>query len=374
MSIDYNLCETRIRLSRVIENLEKIRAGRNAWPVVKADAYGHGLKEVSELFGSRGYGTLCVGTVGEAAQLRAYGCPGRIVSLLGPVEARDFDLAAEHDVLSFVYEASQIKALSTKGLKTGKRLPVCVKIDSGMSRLGFLPSNLRELLDALALAPGVKVVAAASHLSSADDPAEREFTLAQAASFKETLDELAAAGHGPLEATLANSAASLAYPDMALDAVRPGIGIYGANPFHGTELEHLGEGLSPAMEVLTRVASVKDLPEGASISYGRTFVAPRDMRVAVVAAGYADAFSRSLTGKGEILIRARRAPILGRVCMQLSVVDVTHIPEAKPGDEAWLLGGPGPDAITPEELAGWWGTIPYEVFCMLGLNKKSYLP
>lgn len=374
MSIDYNLCETRIRLTRIIENLEKIRAGRNAWPVVKADAYGHGLEKASELLGSRGFDTLCVGTVGEAAELRNQGFAGRIISLLGPVTGHDFDLVAEHDILPFVYEPSQIRSLSTKGLKTGKRIQVCAKIDTGMSRLGFMPARLRDLLDALALSNGVKIVAAASHLSSADDPEQREFTRAQAASFREVLEKLAAAGHTPLEATLANSAASLAYPEMEMDGIRPGIGIYGANPFHGTELAHLGDGLKPAMEVLTRVVSVKDLPEGASISYGRTYKAPRAMRVAVVAAGYADAFSRSLTGKGEILIRARRAPILGRVCMQLCVVDVTHIPEAKPGDEAWLLGGPGPDAITPEELAGWWGTIPYEVFCMLGLNKKSYLP
>jgi alanine racemase len=373
MSIDYNLVETRVRLSRIVDNLRIVGAGRPSWPVVKADAYGHGLAHVAGRLAEAGYETLCAGTVGEAEKLRGEGFEGRIVSLLGPVEGRDFEIAAETDALCFVYETSQIRALSTRGLKAGKRMPICLKIDTGMSRLGFLPENSGELLEALSMSPGVKAVAAASHLSSADDPAEREFTMAQAARFRDVLNRLAANGLEIAEATLANSAASLAYPDMALDALRPGIAMYGANPFRGTKLEHLGEGLKPAMEVVTKVISVKDLPEGASISYGRTFVAPRDMRVAVVAAGYADAFSRSLTGSGEVLIRARRAPILGRVCMQLAVVDVTHIPEAKPGDDAWLLGGPGREPILPEELASWWGSIPYEVFCMLGLNTRIHL-
>lgn len=372
MSIDYNLLQTRVRVDRILSNLERVCAGRPAWPVVKADAYGHGLLEVSRAMAGAGYDTLCVGAVREARALRESGFGGRIVSLVGPVAGEDFKAVAEAKVMPFVYEASQIRELSAVGLARGERLPVCLKFDTGMSRLGFFPEKIADVVGLLRENQGVETVAMASHLSSADMPEEREFTAGQGRRFKSALKALQDAGIWIKEASLANSAAAMAYPDLAFDALRPGIAMYGASPFHGTGLAHLGQGLEPAMEVATRVLTVKDLPRGASVSYGRTYQAPRDMRVAVVATGYADAYSRGLSGKGQVTIHGRRAPILGRVCMQLSIVDVSRIPETAPGDEAWLLGGPGDEAIRVEELAQWWGTITYEVFCLLGLNKRAY--
>jgi len=120
------------------------------------------------------------------------------------------------------------------------------------------------------------------------------------------------------------------------------------------------------------VVEVRDLAPGQSVSYGRTFTAKRPLRAAIVAAGYADAYSRGLSNRGFMLVRGRRARVLGRVCMQLTAVDVSDVPDCAPGDRAYLLGGAGPDSIRPEDLAGWWGTIPYEVFCLLGLNERSY--
>jgi alanine racemase len=341
--------------------------------VVKADAYGHGLLPVASALAKAGYGTMCVGTVGEAVNLRESGFAGRIVSLVGPVCGDDFEAVPKARVMPFVYEAAQIRELSQIGLSRGEPLPVCVKFDTGMSRLGFYPENANEVVRLLGENPGVAAVAAASHLSCADMPEERGFTMEQAARFKTGLAALRDAGLPLCEASLANSAAAMAYPDLAFDALRPGIAMYGASPFHGTGLDHLGADLKPAMQAVTRLLTVKDLPEGAKVSYGGTFTAPRDMRVAVACLGYADAYSRGLSSKGQVMIHGRRVPILGRVCMQLSILDVTRIPEAAPGDEAWLLGGPGGEAVSIEELAGWWGTITYEALCLLGLSKRMYM-
>jgi alanine racemase len=176
-----------------------------------------------------------------------------------------------------------------------------------------------------------------------------------------------------VEATLANSAAIVAYPELRLDMQRPGIALYGADPFWGTAAQGRGPALEPAMEVLTRVYQVHDLRQGETISYGRTFTAGRDMRVAIIGAGYADAWSRGLSNRGLVLLHGLRAPVVGRVCMQMTAVDVTDVPQARAGDRVWLLGGPGENSIRSEELAQWWGTISYEVLCLLGLNRREYI-
>jgi alanine racemase len=210
-----------------------------------------------------------------------------------------------------------------------------------------------------------------SHLAAADEPDSRDFTVEQARRFQRIVSGLRAAGID-CPASLANSAGILAHPDIVRDAPRPGLALYGGNPFHGTAWADKGAALKPAMEAMAPVLSVHDLPEGRSISYGRTFTAPRDMRVAIVAAGYADAFSRSLSNRGQVVLRGRRAPIVGRVCMQMTAVDVTRLEEVEPGDAAYLLGGEGETAVTPDELAEWWGTIGYEVMCLLGLGGRRY--
>jgi alanine racemase len=171
---------------------------------------------------------------------------------------------------------------------------------------------------------------------------------------------------------LVNSAGILAYPELHFDGQRPGISLYGSNPFWGTRWEAKGQSLLPAMEVMAPILSVHDLAKGQTISYGRTFTAPRDMQVAIVACGYADNYSRSLSNKGWMLVHGKRAPVIGRVCMQLTAIDITHIPQTRPGDQAYVLGGQGKERILPEELARWWGTITYEVFCLLGQNPREY--
>jgi alanine racemase len=373
MAIDYNLLRVEVDAGAVRANYEFLGGmGGPLWPVVKADAYGHGLERISEELAAAGAETLCVGTAEEGVRLRLSGFGGRVISLLGIGGGADARLLAEHDILPFVFDSGQLREISRAGEEAGRRLPVCLKFDTGMSRLGFMPGEARRVAGELAGLKGARAVTAASHLSSADMPEERDFTLEQGRRFAEVLEVLAEAGLR-VEASLANSAATLAYPDLAHDALRPGIALYGGNPFHATEMEHLGGELRPAMSACAPVLQVKDLPGGASVSYGRTFRAESDMRVAVVAAGYADAYSRGLSNKGEVVIKGQRAKICGRVCMQLIMVDVTHVSGVEPGDTAWLLGGPFHNAVSPHELADWWGTITYEVFCLLGMSRREYL-
>jgi alanine racemase len=373
MTIAHNKLRIRVHLGHIADNYLLLRqaGGPGAIPVIKSDAYGHGLGAVARTLTQAGANTMAVGTVDEAVWLWQLPFAERVISLLGPQDQNEARAVWEHGLLPVVYRLDQLELLAEAAGNSTTPLGVALKFDTGMCRLGFTESEVEDLLHFLAKAGMLSVEMAMSHLASADDPEEREFNLEQARRFTAILSRLREAGHQP-EASLVNSAGILAYPDLCLDAPRPGIALYGANPFHATSLEHLGRGLAPAMEAWAPVLQLRNLKQGDTVGYGRTFTASREMRIAVVAVGYADAYSRGLSGQGSMLLHGERAPILGRVCMQLTAVDVTEIPETKPGDPAYLLGGEGEHAIRPEELAAWWGTIPYEVFCLLGLNQKEY--
>ncbi len=373
MTISYNKLKVRVRLDDIRHNYTLLNErGGQAMAVVKADAYGHGLVPVARALEEVGADTFAVGTVDEAAQLRDSGCKGRIIALLGPIDEADYPALWEYAATPFVGDFGQLEKISNEAAKRDAPLDISLKFDTGMARLGFSEEQLPELISRLGDAPGIRPVLASSHLATSDEPGQFAFVKEQAACFERILSGLREKGIDP-QANLANSAAILAHEDVSHQCQRPGIALYGANPFHGTELENLGAGLRQAMEVTAPVIQVHDLRKGRSISYGRTFTAPRDMRVAIVGAGYADCYSRGLSGRGWMLLHGRRVPILGRVCMQLTAVDVSEVPEAVSGDEIFLMGGPGAESIAAEDLALWWGTITYEVFCLLGMNKKTYL-
>ncbi len=375
MSITYNKISVHVRLGAVRANYRLLaqRSGGEVIPVVKADAYGHGLVPVAEALLEEGARSLAAGTVEESCELAGALPEARVLSLLGPLDRRDADLLARDEVIPFVGSFDQLALVAEAARRRTQALKLCLKFDTGMSRLGFTLADVPAILDRLQGAPGLKPVMASSHLACADEPDQFHRVQEQGANFEAVLQALADSGLR-LEANLANSAAILAHKDLRHHSQRAGIALYGANPFHGTPLAGLGSELTPAMEVCAPLVQVRDLPKGRSISYGATFTADRDLRVAVAAAGYADGYPRALAGRGEMLVAGQRAPILGRVCMQLPVVDVPGITAAHPGARAVLLGGDGPQAITPEDLAGWWGTIPYEVFCLLGLNRKTFGP
>jgi len=373
--IGYNKLRVRVHLENLRHNYRLyLRLHDTVIPVIKSDAYGHGLVEVSRALEGEGVDTFGVGFVHEAAELRQAGCSKRILALLGPVSDGDDQLLWDHDILAAISHFDQLKRVAAAAEKKGP-LKIALKFDTGMRRLGFVPEQVGEVLDIL---KGSKLtpVMASTHLASADVPEHTANVEGQATKFQKVLDALAEAGF-EIEANMANSAGSLAFEQCKLDSLRQGITLYGGNPFHGTELAELGCELKPAMDVTAPVLQVHPLKKGESISYGWTYTAERDSVVAIIGVGYADNYSRSLSNRGEMLIHGQRVPIRGRVCMQMTAVDVTELMgEGKgvaPGDEAYLLGGPGPNTITPEDIAGWWDTINYEVFCLLGMNQREYI-
>lgn len=372
MPITYNKVDVAIHLDRLRDNFRLLtQRAADPVPVIKSDAYGHGLEPVAAMLAAEGADMMAVGTVGEAVTLRKTGYEGRIIALLGAQDESEAQDVVRHSLIPFVFSLEQLKLLSTVA-GTSAVVAVTLKFDTGMARLGFSEHDVPQIVEHLRAMDNLRIDMVASHLAVADDPAQEDFTFTQHETFSRIVNALREAGFS-FRATLANSAGVLAYPDLHFDVQRPGIAMYGASPLAGTSYAHMGEGLLPAMEVSVPVLQVREVKKGQSISYGRTFIAPQDMRVAITAAGYADAYSRGLSNVGAMNINGQRAGIVGRVCMQMTAVDVTHISGVEPGQRAWLLGGEGDAAITPEELAGWWNTITYEVFCVLGLNPRRYI-
>lgn len=373
MSIPWNMLEVRIDLTRIVGNYRFLRSKASGlMPVVKADAYGHGLAPVAKALAGAGADTFCVGSVAEAVALRQTGTASRIVSLLGPLDAEECAEAVAHDVIALCGRFEQLEMLQSVAARAGRPARLALKFDTGMSRLGFSEPDVKRIVQTMGHSPNLCLELVTSHLATADEDGGAEYVQAQAGRFRAIIGKLSASGLR-FSANLCNTAGILGFPELHFDLQRPGISLYGSNPFLGTSREELGRPLKPAMSVTTRILDVHDLSKDGTISYGRTFTAPRDMRVAIMAAGYADGYSRSLSGKGQVCLADGRASVIGRVCMQLTALDVTGRENVRPGDTVWLLGGQGDARITPEELAGWWGTISYEVFCILGLNRRVYV-
>ena len=364
------LCRVRIHLDHLRHNLALLRAsGKPLMPVVKADAYGHGLTDVAGVLREEGIDHLAVGTVAEAAELRRSGFDGLIVALLGVVTDEDIVAARTYRVVPLVHERGELERLAAAPAG-GSPLDVAVKCDTGMARLGFHVDEIPAVADFLAATPSLRPVLLISHLAVADTPEEDAFTREQVARFDRAAQALRRVFPG-VRLSLGNTACLLAFPELVGDLARPGLALYGSNPLYGTSREVLGAGLEPVMDVSAPILSVHPLKAGESLGYGRTYVAPVDRLVAVVGIGYADSYRRNPAPGTCMTIRGCRVPVIGRVAMQMTCLDVTELPgvaDLHPGEEAYILGGPG-DAVTPQDLAGWWGTIPYEVTCLLGKNR-----
>ena len=359
------------------------QSGSSAWPalmpVVKADAYGHGLLPVVRSLFARGARAFALGSVKEAVHLaRAFPAlrrdGARLVSLLGVQAWQDVRLALGHGVVPLVHRAEQIDLLASH-IPAGDKVPIAVKVDTGMSRLGFRQEDIPALLERLCAAGTLLPTLLVSHLSSADEPQAESATRAQVTKFASMFEAFKALWP-EISPSLANSAGCLLGDSLLSclpgNVARPGFALYGGNPFAGTSMEAAGKGFTPVMEAHAPILELRHISAGTQVSYGGTFTAPRPMRIAVLGAGYSDGLSRMLSGRGAVCIRGQRAPVLGRVCMQMVMVDVSDIPRAAIGDSAYILGGEGAGAVTPERLAAAWGTIPYEVFCLFGKNKRKY--
>ena len=361
-----------------LDNLEhNYRAIKNHIPegcrflgVMKADAYGHGAVPLSHALCELGAEYLAVSNLEEAIQLRRGGVRAPML-ILGYTPASFADTMVFMDITQEVHSLEYAKELDTALAGTNYILNVHLKLDTGMTRIGFFAYDhertLPELLEVCGL-PHLHVEGVFTHFCVADSkvPEDEAFTRTQYARFTAMLDALAAHGIRPELRHCASSGATILYPELALDMVRPGIATYGHAPTEDAEgiLD-----LRPLMTVRTTVAQLREIPAGTSISYGRTYTAERDMRVAVLPIGYADGLLRGLSGKVSFRIRGRMARSVGRICMDMCMVDVSEIPEIRVGDEAALFGYDTDGTLLPcERIAQQAGTISYEILC--GISKR----
>jgi alanine racemase len=337
-------------------------AGVPVMAMVKADGYGHGMVCAAEAFARGGCTLFGVGELAEGVRLRRAGVTGEIFVTLGFAD-EDAAAFASYQLTPVLYRFASALALSRAATEAGQAIGVHIKVDTGMGRLGVLPAELASFVAAVRDLPGIRVAGIMSHLAEADIP--------QAASTARALASFAEAGQALSLAEgiirhIANSGAVLFSPESRGDMVRCGIALYGYHPAGRVA----GTCLQPAMSLVSRVLQVKQVPAGVGISYGHTFRTTRPTTLAVLPVGYEDGYSRALSNQAEVLVRGRRAPVRGRVCMNMSMVEVTEIEGVEAGDEVVLLGSQGDESVDADELAAKIGSISYEVLCLLGNNNK----
>lgn len=336
--------------------------------VVKADAYGHGAIEVAKALVDAGATGLAVACIDEAAELRDSGIAFPLVLLFG-CETQSVREIFDYRLTPVVWSMDQAKSLSEEAIRRGASINVHVKIDTGMGRVGILPEKAVETVAEMSSMPGVIVEGLMSHLSDAD-LADPDSAHEQLAVFNRISAEIAGIGVNVRVRHLANSAAVVNLPETHLDMVRPGLMLYGYNPApHVSDVE-----LEPAMTVTARIVALKRVPPGTTIGYGRTFRASRESLIATIAIGYADGFRRHLSNSGSVLYNGQHngqlAPVVGRVCMDLTMIDMTGIGGVSVGDEVVVIGSSGGESIWADEMAGLAGTIPYEILTCFGRRVK----
>lgn len=334
--------------------------------MIKADGYGHGSVEAATAFARGGCSIFGVAELCEALLLREAGIREEIYVTIG-FDTPDIDYLFQYDLTPVIYSVEAARALSDKAMQLKKDIAVHIKVDTGMGRLGFYPVDLPQIFDMVEQLPGLKLAGIMSHFPEADDP-QSETTRKGIETFSILCDILKNRTDGLCH--IANSGGVLNFPSAHKDMVRAGISLYGYNPAGKAELlEGKKESLQPAMSFRSQVLQVKDMPKGAGISYGHTYITEKESKIAVLPVGYEDGFSRSLSNRGEVLIRGEKAKVRGRVCMNMCMVDVTEIADVAPGDEAVFLGSQGANTITADDIAEKMGSISYEVLCMFGNNN-----
>ena len=365
--------DTAILRANLAEFRRLVRPPVRLMAVVKSDGYGHGLVLAAGAFLKGGADWLGVHSVTEAAALRAAGITAPVL-VLGPANTAEAALAATLACDLTVGSLSALEAVAAAS-SGGGRSRVHFKVETGVNRQGLVEAELDAALARLHAAPGLELVGLSSHFADIEDTTDHTFARRQRDRFDGWAGRLAAAGHTDLLRHMSCSASTMLWTDSHRDLVRVGISAYGVWPSRETRVAARMAGredlnLRQAMTWKVRVAQVRPVPAGQTVGYGRAWLAPADSRIAVLPVGYADGYPRSLSGGAHVLIRGRRAPICGRICMNLCMVDVTRIEGATAGDEAVLLGRQGDDAITAEQMADWLGTITYEVLTLPGASWR----
>lgn len=334
--------------------------------VVKADGYGHGAVQVARRLKGAGCEYLATATVFEAVSLRQSGLDLPIL-VLGFTPAENASLLLQNDITQSISDVETASKMASLAKSENKKLKVHIKLDSGMGRLGFRccdgSFDMNSVLSILKM-DGLDPEGVFTHfaVSEISDPT---YTKGQFSDFTRTVSEIESAwGHKFKIKHCANSAATMMYEEMQLDMVRPGIALYGCAP--GDSL--CGLDLRQAMELKTRIYSIKTMPKGASVSYGRNFIAPSDRKIAVIPVGYADGLHRVLSNRIEVLVAGKRVKQVGNICMDMCMIDVTDIENVSKGDVVTLFGRDGENFIPIEEMAHKAGTIAHEIMC--GISKR----
>lgn len=328
--------------------------------VVKADAYGHGYRQCCKALLDCGSDAFAVATIDEAAQIRKAGFDTPVL-ILGAVSKDDFPHLLELDVMPAVFNVPDAEALSKIAQKANKTVKIHIKIDTGMSRLGFAAAGSKTVDEIVKISrlPNIEINGIFSHFACADEK-NPEYTYMQFERFMHLIGKLEKEGVKIPIKHIANSAAIMMYPEMQLDMVRPGIILYGYYP--SDEVDKTRLSIRPVMTLKSRVAYIKELDAGVGVSYGKEYITDRKTKIATIPIGYADGYIRALSRKAKMEAGGELASVVGRICMDQCMIDVTNVNNIDIGDEVTIFGN---GKITADDVAGWIGTINYEVLCLV---------
>jgi alanine racemase len=329
--------------------------------VVKADAYGHGAIEVTRSLLRHGISRFAVVSVDEGLTLRQAGITAPIV-VLGPLFPEQISELFAHQLTPVVSEPGILPILSKAASSLNTAYPIHIKVETGMGRLGLRPRDVESLIHTIPLRGSLQLEGMMTHLADTDGASENA-TEEQLAAFRRVLALVEQGGWRIPLVHATNSAGLIRFPQSHFSLVRPGIMLYG---YHTLPESVPAPTLQPVLSLRSTIAHLRTVEPGGTVSYNRTFVAKRRSRIAVLPIGYADGYSRRLSNRGLVLIQGQRAPVVGLVCMDMVMVDVTEVPGTHVGDEVILIGRQGQETIWADELAEWTDTIPYEILCAIG--------
>lgn len=350
------------RLAHNMREIRRISKSKEIIAVIKADGYGHGALDIAPTLLENGATRIAVAVLNEAVELRRGGIKAPIM-VLGFTPPSLVDMLLRYDIEQTIYSYDLAREISNLARKKNKLAKIHIALDTGMGRIGFLPNekSLEEVYKISKL-PNIIIEGLYSHFSSADER-DKSYTEIQLKRYKDFYDKLIKMGVNIKIRHIANSAAIIDMPESHFDAVRPGIILYGYYPSQEVLKDKLN--LKPVMSLKTNIVHIKNLPAGEYISYGRKFQTSRESIIATLPVGYADGYTRLLFEKAKVIIKGSFAPVIGRICMDQCMVDITDIKDVKLGDEVILMGEQGDLKFTAEDIGNLLGTINYEITCMI---------
>lgn len=364
-----------INLKAFKHNLQNLKTALGSkteiMAIVKADAYGHGALPCAKTAIESGVGYLGAGVIEEGIELRKNGIKDPVL-ILGGIFADEVADLVHHNLSTILSTSHLAEALSREGKKQGKTVNIHIKIDTGMNRLGVYPEDLLALTEKIGSLPNLKIEALSTHFSSADDE-DLSITNQQIELFKKALNKLINAGITPSLTHLSNTSAIFRFPESHSKMVRPGLILYGAlpSPILNPVVQNFCKNknlknFEPVMQWKSRIILLKLVQKGPALSYSRKYFTQKDSHIATIPIGYADGLSRRLSNNMEVLVKGKRVPQVGTICMDMSLIDVSEVPDVQIGDEVVIFGKQGEEVIQVEELAQKANTLPYEILCNVG--------